>query len=251
MKIITYNLNGIRASSKLGFLDWLKTVEADVVCLQEIRASEEICKELLKDFNNYHIFYNCGNRKGYAGTITMTKEKPIKTEIGLVNNIDEEGRFITTTFKNFILLNVYVPNGGSRLEYKLQYMKDLKQKLVELSKSNNIILCSDTNTAHNEIDTNKPKQVCHSSSFLPIEREHLSAILNEGFIDVFRFLNPNAQTFTWRSYKSRIVCGDYGWKFRFDYVIVSDSLKSKLINCEIHDLKYCDHLPVILNMENM
>ncbi|MGD9900925.1 MAG: exodeoxyribonuclease III [Spirochaetales bacterium] len=249
MKIISYNINGIRASAKLGLLEWLKEEDADIICLQEVRADEEICKSVLSPLNSYNIYYNCGNRKGYSGTILMSKIAPNKVFYGLDDKIDDEGRLITAYYDNFVLLNCYVPNGNSRLEFKLEYLKTLTNKMIDLSKNTNVILCSDTNIAHNEIDVNKPQILCKNSGFLLEERIFLDKLVNNSFIDTFRHLNKNKVQYTWRSYSARDKSLSYGWRYRFDYIFVDNKLTQKLTTCASPDLIYSDHLPVILNLE--
>jgi exodeoxyribonuclease-3 len=222
--------------------------DADIVCLQEVRAQEDVCKEILKDFKNYNIYYNCGIKKGYSGTILMSKNKVIDIKFGFSGNDDNEGRLITAQFENFILLNCYVPNGGSRLEYKMKYLKQLIAKLKKLNKENNIILCCDINIGHKEIDVNKPKVMSNKSGFLKEERKVIDKLIKNKFIDSFRYLNNDKIQFTWRSYRSRKMNNDFGWRFRFDYIFVSDELKSKISKCESLDLVYSDHLPVILEI---
>lgn len=250
MKIISYNLNGIRAATKLNVLDWLKQEDADIVCLQEVRAEQSICEEILKDMNEYNIIYNCGEKKGYAGTITLSKIKPKEIQFSFsVENKDSEGRTILTIFEDFIVINSYIPNGSKRLEYKKFFFKELTKFMKKLLKTHKkIILCCDANIAHNEIDVNKPKETSKRSGFLMEERELMSQLLEKDFFDSFRRLNPNLIQYTWRSYRARKENNDFGWRFRFDYIICSNELKKDIRNCYSLDLEYSDHLPVILEM---
>jgi len=252
MKIISYNLNGLRASTRLDVLDWLKQEDADIICLQEVRAEQKVCEEILKEFRkNYNITFNCGEKKGYSGTVTLSKIKPIKVILGLINDKkDIEGRTIITIFDEYILINSYVPNGSKRLEYKKDFLEDLKNLMQELLKKNKkIFLCCDANIAHNEIDVNKPKETSKKSGFLLEERRIIDEILEIGFVDTFRELNKSQIQYTWRSYKARTENNNYGWRFRFDYIMCSNILKEKLRRCYSLDLKYSDHLPVILEVE--
>jgi exodeoxyribonuclease-3 len=238
----------LRSANKLNILDWLKTEDADIICLQEVRAQEDICVELLKDFENYNIYYNCGIKKGYSGTILISKNKPIEVNYGLNGKKDDEGRLITARFENFVILNCYVPNGANRLDYKMDYLKKLLLNLKKLREKNNVILCCDMNIAHNEIDVNKPKAVSNRSGFLKEERKVIDKLIKNKFEDSFRYLNKNKIQFTWRSYKSRKMSSDFGWKYRFDYIFINEELKNKINNCESLDLVYSDHLPVILEI---
>ena len=249
MKIISYNLNGLRAATKLNVLEWLEKEDADIICLQEVRAEQKVCENILKKLNrNYNIIYNCGEKKGYSGTITLTKIKPISVSVGLENNnIDVEGRTIITEFDNYIVINSYIPNGAKRLEYKKEFMKKLNKLMHKQFVSNKkIFLCCDANVAHKEIDVNKPSKVDKKSGFLLEERILIDEILGNDFIDSFRALNKDKVQYTWRSYKARKENNDYGWRFRFDYIICSKILKKFLKRCYSPDLEYSDHLPVIL-----
>lgn len=252
MKIISYNLNGLRAAVRLNVLDWLKQEDADIICLQEVRAEQKVCEEILKEFRkSYNITFNCGEKKGYSGTVTLSKIKPIKVILGLINDKkDIEGRTIITIFDEYVIINSYVPNGSKRLEYKKNFLKDLKNSMQELLKNNKkIFLCCDANIAHNEIDVNKPKETSKKSGFLLEERRIIDEILEIGFVDTFRELNQNQIQYTWRSYKARTENDNYGWRFRFDYIMCNNILKEKLRRCYSPDLKYSDHLPVILEVE--
>lgn len=249
MKIISYNLNGIRASNKLNVFDWLKNENADVICLQEVRADEQICNDILQEkFNEYHIYYNCAEKKGYSGTITMSK-MPAKQALFGFDGVDSEGRLITTVFEGFVIVNCYVPNGATRLAFKLNFMDKLVNYLLRLNKQfTNVFLCGDTNIAHKEVDVNKPKQVCKKSGFLIEERQFLDKILKSGFVDTYRLIHPNDVQYTWRSYKSRSASDDYGWKFRFDYIFCSGHIQNNVVSCSSPDLIFSDHLPVILEV---
>lgn len=252
MKIITYNLNGLRAANKLNVLEWLKKENADIICLQEVRADQNICEEILQDFNsNYNITYNCAEKKGYSGTITLSKQSPTKVLTGLNSNINDiEGRTIISQFDNFTIVNSYIPNGSKRLDYKKQFIADLTNKIIELKKDNQkIYLCCDANVAHKEIDVNKPKETSKKSGFLLEERILIDNILKNDFIDCFRELNKDKIQYTWRSYKARQENNDYGWRFRFDYIFCSDNLVKDFIKCYSPDLEYSDHLPVILEVK--
>lgn len=253
MKIISYNLNGIRAATKLGVIEWLIEEDADVVCLQEVRASEEICQDIFKPLDGYYIIYNCGTRKGYSGTVTLLKKKPDEISFGVdsLEDKDVEGRTIVTRIGDYVIVNSYVPNGSTRFEYKKAYFRKLKILLANLKNDyKKVILCSDTNIAHREIDVNKPKVQGKKSGFLLEERQWLDDLLALGFIDAFRELNKDTIQYTWRSYRARDKSNDFGWRFRFDYVICDLELRAKLYKCYSKELVFSDHLPVILEINN-
>lgn len=251
MKIISYNLNGLRAATKLNVLEWLEQEDADIICLQEVRADQKVCEEILKEMNEYTIVYNCGERKGYSGTITLSKKKPKKVQLGFSSeNKDIEGRTISLFYDNITVINSYIPNGSNRLEFKKEFFKELTNYMNKLLKSQKkIILCCDANIAHNEIDVNKPKATSKKSGFLLEERELMSKLLEKNFFDSFRQINPNLVQYTWRSYRARNEDNNFGWRFRFDYIICSNKLKEDVTNCYSLDLEYSDHLPVILEVK--
>lgn len=251
MKVISYNLNGLRAATKLNVLDWIKQEDADLICLQEVRAEQEICEEILKEVNGYNVIYNCGEKKGYSGTITLSKLKPREIQLGLsAFQKDIEGRTIITTFDDFTVINSYIPNGSTRLAYKMNFVKELIDFMNELLINHKkIILCCDANIAHNEIDVNKPKAVFKKSGFLPEERKLMDKLLKKDFFDSFRKLNPELVQYTWRSYRARKENNDFGWRYRFDYIICSKALEKEIKKCYSPDLEYSDHLPVILEVK--
>ena len=268
MKIVTYNINGIRASAKLGLLDWLVEFDADVYCLQEVRCDEQQTKNLLFNDNSqlsffdtestkinkldsYFCIYNCGAVAGYAGTMILSKRKPDKIMVDMGEFWhDNEGRTTTIFFENLAIVNAYIPNGNSRLDFKMQYLKALTSFLVDLQKNYKVVCVGDFNIAHNEIDLTNPRECKNKSVFLPIEREAFSKILDIGMIDCFRFLNPNLVEYSWRSYRSRYDFSYQSWKYRIDYILATDSLKKNLYSCQILDLVYSDHLPVVAEIQN-
>ena len=265
MKIITYNVNGIRASIKLGLLDWLKDFNADIYCIQEVRCNENLTKELIFDtkeqmslfensqtnLSNYYATYNCGLRAGYAGTLILSKIKPDKIVLDMQEFWhDDEGRTTTIIFGNTAIVNAYIPNGNSRLDFKMQYLSALTKYLNRLKETYNVICVGDFNIAHNEIDLSHPKQCKNKSVFLPIERIAFGELLSFGFTDCYRFVNPEKVEYTWRSYRSRYDENYNSWKYRIDYILVSDGLSSQIEECNILDLPYSDHLPVVLNIKD-
>lgn len=265
MKIVSYNINGIRASEKLGLLDWIETFEADVYCLQEVRCSESLTRQLLARakaqlglfdqpktnlLEKYFATYNCGEVAGYAGTLILSKKAPDKVLYNMGELwTDNEGRTTTTIFGDVAIVNAYIPNGNSRLEFKMQYLKALTKFLDQLEREYKVICVGDFNIAHNEIDLTNPKECKNKSVFLPIEREAFGGILALGLVDAFRHKNPDKVEYSWRSYRSRQDSSYKGWKYRIDYALVSDKIKDEIASCEILDLAYSDHLPVVVEIE--
>lgn len=265
MKIVTYNINGIRASAKLGLNEWIEKYDADIYCFQEVRCNEPLAKEILFDSkkqltlfdettNNsinktYNCFFNCGNVAGYAGTLVLSKYKPTKIfyDMGEFWK-DEEGRTTTIIVENLAIVNAYIPNGNSRLEFKMKYLEALTKYIEDLKKTCSVICVGDYNIAHKEMDLTNPKECSNKSVFLPIERKAFSKILDTGFTDCFRFLNPEKIEYSWRSYRSRYDTSYNSWKYRIDYIISSLDLNNALKSCEILDLNYSDHLPVVLEL---
>lgn len=264
MKIVSYNINGIRAAQKLGLLEWVERFNADVFCFQEVRCNEELTKEILSGCQNqinlfdstcglqgYNIVYNCGERAGYAGTLTLTKRNPDKVfyDMGEFWK-DNEGRTTTIVVGDVAIINAYIPNGNSRLDFKMQYLEALNNYIQELQKKYKVICVGDYNIAHNEIDLTNPKECRNKSVFLPIEREAFGKLLDLNLIDSFRFLNPEKVEYSWRSYRSRIDPNHKGWKYRIDYILVDNKLKNELKTCDILDLEYSDHLAVVCELKN-
>lgn len=266
MKIISYNINGIRAANKLGILDWIKSFDADIYCFQEVRCNEELTKEILfRNSNQVNFFeentnlklqeyfpiYNCGNVPGYAGTLTLSKFKPDTVFYDMGNFwIDNEGRTTTIIYKHIAIINAYIPNGNSRLDFKMKYLEALNKYVRYLQKKYKVICVGDFNIAHNEIDLTNPKECKNKSVFLPIERDAFSKLLRLNLIDSFRFLNPTKIEYSWRSYRSRIDSSYNSWKYRIDYILVDNRLTQKLTSCEILDLPYSDHLAIFTELKN-
>jgi len=267
MKIITYNINGIRASTKLGLIDWIDKFDADVYCFQEVRCDENLTKSILfqeekqlslfeQQPNNllkrYYPIYNCGEIAGYAGTLILSKIKPDKVfyDMGEFWK-DSEGRTTTIIINNIAIVNAYVPNGNSRLEFKMKYLEALNKYINQLQLEYKVVCVGDFNIAHNEIDLTNPKECKNKSVFLPIERQAFNQLLNLGFIDSFRFLNPDKIKYSWRSYRSRIDTNYKSWKYRIDYILLSDNLVNKLKDSDILDLEFSDHLAVVCELANL
>ena len=264
MKIISYNINGIRASVKLGLREWIKDFDADIYCFQEVRCNENLAREILLDekpqmslfessnqntLAGYTPIFNCGQVAGYAGTLTLTKMKPDKIMLDMGEFwTDNEGRTTTLFFASLAVVNAYIPNGNSRLDFKMKYLSALNKFLASLMKNYQVICVGDFNIAHNEIDLTNPKECRNKSVFLPIERQAFTDLLSIGLIDCFRSLNPEKIEYSWRSYRSRYDNSYHSWKYRIDYILASNNLKEKISSCNILDLDYSDHLPVVAQL---
>lgn len=261
-QIVTYNLNGIRAASKQGILNWMQQFDADLFCFQEVRASEQVAKSVLgiseqidlfsqeqtKYIDNFNAYFNCGSVPGYAGTLVLSKQKANQVFYNMGEFWhDNEGRTTTLVFDSFTLVNTYVPNGNTRLAYKMQYLSALQQYLKHLGQMQPVICVGDFNIAHNEIDLTHPKECANRSVFLPIERKAFNDLLAQGLTDCFRHLNPETKDYTWRSYRSRNSSATINsWKYRIDYVLVSNAISQYVKKCQILELPYSDHLPVAI-----
>lgn len=254
MRIISYNVNGIRAAIKKGFVDWLKANPADVICLQETKASQEnIDVKALEEIGFHHHWFSA-QKKGYSGVAVFTKVKPDKVSIGTGHEMsDFEGRVIQLHFGDTVLINAYFPSGTSgdlRQTYKYQWLKELHEWLEALKKEYpKIILCGDYNIAHNEIDIHDPKGNKKSSGFLPEERQWMSDFIESGWIDTFREFHPEPHRYSWWSQRFPSVrLNNKGW--RIDYICITQPLKQQLVDAEIlPDIKHSDHCPIYLEIK--
>lgn len=249
MKLITWNVNGIRAAVNKGFWDYFEKEEADIFCIQETKMQEgqyNLKKE------GYNLYLNSAKKKGYSGTAIWTKERPINVFYGINDEKhDNEGRVITLEFNNFFIVNCYTPNSQrelARLEYRTIWENDFRQYLKKLKQKKPVILCGDLNVAHNEIDLKNPTQNRKSAGFTNEERQEFSNLLDEGFIDTFRFLYPNDIKYSWWSYITKARERNAGW--RIDYFVISEDLKEKLIDARIrNDIYGSDHCPVEIDIK--
>ncbi len=248
MKIVSWNINGLRAAIKNGAIDWIKKENADVVCLQETKLSNKI--EL--NLKGYKKIWNIGEIKGYSGTLTLSKEEPDETIIGLgINEFDKEGRVISTRFGDIWIINAYFPNAGRglpRLDFKLRFNKEIERFVNKLNRNNrNIVLCGDFNVAREEIDIANPKQNIHNAGFTKEEREWINTFLSKDYVDTFRYLHPKQIKYTWWTYRFHARERNIGW--RLDYFIVTKKLIKKVKESEILDnVKGSDHCPIILQL---
>ena len=254
MRIISYNVNGIRAAIKKGFIDWLKTNPADIICLQETKAEHsDIDVKLLEDLGFQHHWFSA-QKKGYSGVAVFTKIKPDKVTIGSgIQSSDDEGRVIQLDFGDIHLINAYFPSGTSgdlRQDFKYQWLDEFQAYLDKLKKKHKkIILCGDYNIAHQEIDIHDPKGNKKSSGFLPEEREWMTRFLASGWIDTFREFHKEPHRYSWWSQRFPSVrLNNKGW--RIDYFTVTEALRPQLKAADIyHDVKHSDHCPIYLEIK--
>lgn len=247
-KLVSWNVNGIRAVVKKDFAGFLNKFSPDVLGLQEIKASEAQAAEALKDLApGYEMIFNSAQKPGYSGTAILTKIKPKSVSLGIgMNEHDTEGRVITCEFPDYFLVNVYTPNSGEelkRLPYRMQWEVDFQKYLKELEKKKPVILCGDLNVAHTEIDLANPGPNRGSSGFTDEERAHFGRLLESGFVDTYRHFDPSPKKYTWWTYRFGARSRNVGW--RIDYFCVSKDLKPILENATIHpDVLGSDHCPV-------
>lgn len=254
MRIISYNVNGIRAALKKGFIEWLKTNPADIICLQETKAtSTDVDTKALEELGFHHHWFSA-QKKGYSGVAVFTKKAPDAVKIGTGHEVsDFEGRVIELQFGEVKLVNAYFPSGTSgdeRQTYKYQWLEEMMDYLEEVKKTNpKIILCGDYNIAHQEIDIHDPKGNKKSSGFLPEEREWMTSFLNSGWIDTFRIFHPEPHRYSWWSQRFPSVrLNNKGW--RIDYFCVTEPLRKQLKDAEIFpEVKHSDHCPIYLEID--
>jgi exodeoxyribonuclease III len=249
MKLVSWNVNGLRACVKKGFLDYFHEVNADIFCIQETKLQEG---QINLELEGYHQYWNYAVKKGYSGTAVFTKKEPLTIRYGLgSNDSEDEGRILTLEFKDFFLVNVYTPNSQrdlARLNYRLEWEDQIINHLKELDSLKPVIFCGDLNVAHQEIDLKNPKSNVGNSGFTDEERGKMTELLSSGFIDSFRHFYPEKEgAYTWWSYMMKVRERNIGW--RIDYFIVSECLHPHLINAEIHsDVLGSDHCPVVLEV---
>ena len=248
MKLISWNVNGIRAADRKGLFDWFKVESPDVLCLQEIKALPEQVPPHLRNMPGYHIYWNSAERKGYSGVATFTKKQPISVKKGFgIDKFDNEGRILVTEFSSFTLFNIYFPNGKKnqeRLDYKLGFYDTFLAYADNLKAGGkNIVVCGDFNTAHKEIDLARPKQNEHISGFLPVERAWIDTFIDHGYVDTFRHFNKEPDHYSWWDMKSRARERNVGW--RIDYFFVNKEFMSSVKKAFIlQDVTGSDHCPV-------
>jgi exodeoxyribonuclease-3 len=254
MRILSWNVNGLRAFYKKGAFNSIFEVDPDIFCLQETKAHPEQLPEEVRFPAGYHAYFDHSKmRKGYSGVAIFSKEKPEKVEYSLGKaDLDKEGRMIIAYFKDFVLLNGYFPNGGvdpERLKYKLEFYDQFFKFIEKLRKQGkSVIFCGDINTAHNEIDLSRPKENSNHTGFLPIERAWIDKVIEKGYLDTFRLLRPDKIKYSWWDMKTFARDRNVGW--RLDYFFVSKDLKDKIKKADIlDDMLGSDHCPVMLELK--
>ncbi|WP_147534789.1 exodeoxyribonuclease III [Bacillus marasmi] len=249
MKLVSWNVNGIRACVGKGFLDYFHEIDADIFCIQETKCQEG---QIELSIEGYHQYWNYAQKKGYSGTAIFSKKQPLSVKYGIgVADYDNEGRAITLEYEGFYLVTIYTPNSQrdlARLDFRLTWEEVLREYLLELDSHKPVIICGDMNVAHQEIDLKNPKSNIKNSGFTPEEREKMTQLLNAGFIDSFRFLNPEQiEAYTWWSYMNKVRERNIGW--RIDYFLVSKKFEQSIANAQIHSqIMGSDHCPVLLKL---
>lgn len=253
MKILSWNVNGIRAVTKKGFQDWLLKTMPDVLCLQETKAVEEQFPDDIRNLEEFHIYYAAAERKGYSGVALFSRPEPLKVQNGFgIEKFDGEGRTLIATYDEFILFNIYFPNGKAskeRLKYKMDFYDAFLDYIDSLkAKKRGIVICGDVNTAHKEIDLARPKENEKVSGFLPEERAWIDTLIAHGYYDTFRMFNKEPGNYTWWDYKTRARERNIGW--RIDYFFVSENLRDKVKSAFISsDVPGSDHCPIGIELD--
>ena len=249
MKLISWNVNGLRAVMNKNFMEFFNEADADVFCLQETKLQEG---QIEMDLPGYHQYWNYADKKGYSGTAIFTKKEPLSVTYGMgIDEHDHEGRVITLEFDDFYFITVYVPNsqdGLKRLDYRMKWEDDFLGYLKELEKNKPVVFCGDLNVAHEEIDLKNPKTNRKNAGFTDEERSKMTALLDAGFTDTFRYFYPEQVTYSWWSYRFKAREKNAGW--RIAYFICSDALRDRLKDAKIHtEVMGSDHCPVELDIE--
>ena len=250
MRFVSWNVNGLRACIKKGFLDYFNDIDVDFFCLQEIKMSEG---QLDLELEGYETYYNYAQRKGYSGTAISTKHKPLSVKYGMgIEEHDNEGRLITLEYDDFFLVTCYTPNSKQellRLDYRMVWEDAFRNYLLELNKTKSVIVCGDLNVAHKEIDLKNPKTNRKNAGFTDQEREKMSILLDSGFTDTFRFFYPDKENeYSWWSYFGKSREKNTGW--RIDYFLTSKDMDDRLVDAQIHQsILGSDHCPVYLEIK--
>jgi exodeoxyribonuclease III len=253
MKIITYNVNGIRSALSKGFATWVAQTGADVLCLQEVKAEAHQIESSLFEDMGYSLYWHSAEKKGYSGVAILTKPKPKLVTIGCgMERYDREGRVLRIDFEETSIMNVYMPSGSSgeeRQKFKFEWMDDFLPYAKKVTDEiPHLVICGDYNICHRPIDIHNPKSNAKSSGFLPEEREWMETFFQAGFHDAFRLVNPNPHHYTWWSYRAGARAKNLGW--RIDYHAVTDSLKEKVHSVNIlSQAMHSDHCPVLLDLK--
>ena len=249
MRLISWNVNGIRACVNKGFEEFFKQIDADIFCIQETKCQPG---QIALEFEGYISYWNSAEKKGYSGTAIFTKQKPINAQYGIgIEEHDKEGRVITLEYEDFYMVNIYTPNSKrelERLDYRQIWEDEIRKYLLNLNIKKPVIMCGDLNVAHQEIDLKNPKTNRGNAGFTDEEREKMTALLSAGFIDTYRYLYPEKEgAYSWWSYMGRAREKNVGW--RIDYFIVSESIKDKIKEATIYpEVMGSDHCPVGLEI---
>ena len=252
MKILSYNVNGIRAALNKGFAEWLSAAGPDVVCLQETKALEDQVNTVLFEQMGYQHYWHSAQKKGYSGVAILTKTNPLNVQKGTgIEHMDFEGRVIRADYENVSVISLYLPSGTNldRLEHKFKFMDDF-QKYIDALKKNHprLVICGDYNICHRAIDIHDPVRNKNVSGFLPEERQWIDTFMNNGFVDSFRHFNPEPNQYSWWSYRANARNNNKGW--RIDYNMVSENLKNNIKSAYLlPDAKHSDHCPVGVELE--
>ncbi len=249
MKLISWNVNGIRACVTKGFEESFRTLDADIFCIQESKVQEG---QITLSLPGYHQFWNYAKRKGYSGTAVFTRKEPQDVQYGIgIEEHDQEGRVITLEYPSFFLVTVYTPNsqdGLARLSYRMEWEDAFRGYLKQLEQKKPVVVCGDLNVAHQEIDLKNPSSNHKNAGFTDEERDRFSRLLESGFLDTFRYLHPDAVEYSWWSYRFKARERNAGW--RIDYFLISEILKDRLQGASIHqEIFGSDHCPVELNLD--
>lgn len=254
LRLLSWNVNGIRAAEKKGFINWVSNKSPDIICLQETKAHPKQLSEELININGYKSYFSSSIvKKGYSGVAIYTKQEPVKVEHGFgISKFDDEGRIIIADYKNFVLINIYYPNGKAseeRLKYKMDFYNAFLKYAENLkAKGKKLVICGDVNTAHKEIDLARPKENEKTSGFLPIERKWMDKFFSHGYLDTFRMFNSEPEQYSWWDQVTRARDRNVGW--RIDYFFVSENFKKNVKNAFImQDVMGSDHCPVGIEIE--
>ena len=250
MKLISWNVNGLRACITKGFEDFFKESDADMFCIQETKMQEDQAEEI--QFEGYHRYMNSAVKKGYSGTMVFTKQEPISVTYGLgIEEHDQEGRIITLEYDKFYLVCCYTPNSKrelERLDYRMIWEDEMLKYFKKLEETKPVVYCGDLNVAHEEIDIKNPATNHHSAGFTDEERNKFSVLLSNGFIDTYRYLYPDKVEYSWWSYMRQAREKNIGW--RIDYFVVSEALKNYISDAKIHtEVLGSDHCPIELDLK--
>ena len=253
MRLVSYNVNGIRAAIKKGLINWIEADRPDIVCIQETKSQPEQVDMTQFEALGYHHFWHSAVKKGYSGVLTLTKQKPIEVQTGMgIERYDSEGRIVTTYYDDWTLINVYIPSGSSgdeRHQFKMEFLKDFGPWISEIRKKHGeLIVVGDYNIVRDRLDIHNPDRKDQPSGYKPDERAWLANWFDNGFNDSFRIKYPEERSYSWWSYRAGARQKDKGW--RIDYISITDGLMDRLSDCRMYkDILHSDHCPVIAELD--